>query len=150
MILWDGRALARRKAGEDFGKEIEAERCQVTSPEFTGRVIRPDRDVALRGDRPAIDSVVEPVHRAASEGLAEPDGPFDRRTASVAREQARVVAENAEAGAEPCFAADEVVAVRGDNEVDTTGAHAVHRLRTERASGDQWQFLVESEDVELI
>lgn len=150
VILGDGRALAGGEAGEDFGEEIEAERCQVSRPEFTGRVVGTDRDVTLCGDRATVDGVIEPIDGSAGEGIAEPDSPFDGGTASVARQKARVVAEDANAGAVPCFAADEVVAVGRNYQVDTTGAHAIHGVRTKRAGGDDRQILVQREDVELV
>ena len=75
----------------------------------------------LRGDRAAVDGVVQPVDGAAGDRVAHVDRPADGVAAAVAGQERRVIADRAEPRLEPGLAPDEVVAVRANDQIDAPG-----------------------------
>ena len=91
-----GKFAVLRRVPNDARQQVEPHQGERTFPQFARGLALSDEAPVLRGDRARIPAVGEVIDGAARDRIAFEDRPFDRRDATVARQQRQVVADPAQ------------------------------------------------------
>src|SRR3979411_1056034 len=120
LVLWLRRqAFVGLGVVDDFPQKLLAERRQRALPQFAGGFALFHETPLLGGDSARVHAIGKMVHGAAGDRIALPDRPFDRRDATVPREERGVIPSPSELCRVQGLLADARMAVSRHDQVGT-------------------------------